>query len=101
MADGAVVGNFLQPLQQFEMRGVLALRIVEQRFDQRTDGEVLVARMVEHAARGMIDAAIHLAFAAAHAMRNFARELFELAVLKNARFEFEQIERRREDVPSA
>ena len=98
MADGAVIGHFLQPLQQLEMRRTLALRVVQQRFDQGADREILVAWMVEHAARRVIDAAIHLALAATDAVRNLARELFELTVLQNAGFQFQQVERRREDV---
>ena len=54
--------------------------------------------MKEHPARGIVDAAIGLAFSAADTVRNLVREFFQLAVLKNASLKLEQVERGREDV---
>ena len=52
MAERAVVGHLLEVAQQFEGAAALALRVVEQGLDQRADRQVLVARVVEQAARG-------------------------------------------------
>ena len=46
----------------------------------------------------MVNTTIGLAFSAADTVGNTARELFQLTVLQDARFEFKQVERRRENV---
>ncbi|OQA26744.1 MAG: hypothetical protein BWY59_01273 [Verrucomicrobia bacterium ADurb.Bin345] len=96
VACRAMVRNVLQKAQAFEPRRARALRVVEQRLDQRADGEVLVARVIEEILRRVEDAAIRLALSAADALRDLEREFLQRTVLENPRLEFEQVERRRE-----
>ena len=97
MAERAVVGDLLEVAQQLEGAAALALRVVEQRLDQRADRQVLVARVVEQAAPRVEDAAVGLALAAAHAVGDLQRQLLELAVPQDPRLELEQVERGGED----
>ncbi len=98
VADGAVVGHLLEVAEQLEGPGALALGVVEERLDEGADGQVLVARVEEHPAGRVEDAAIRLALPAAHAGGDAPGQLLELAVLEDAGLQLQEVERRRVDL---
>ncbi len=98
VADGAVIGDILEPLKQLELGRSLTLGYVKQRLDQRTDSQILVSRVVEHPPCRIKNTAVGLAFPAADTEIHMFRQLLDLGPFENMGFEFEQVERGREDM---